>query len=48
MADQIGIGNVAKWFALIWVFLIVGYLIGPETKGKSLAELDAIDPRAAG
>jgi MFS transporter, putative metabolite:H+ symporter len=45
MADQIGIGNVAKWFALIWVFLIVGFLIGPETKGKSLAELDAVDPR---
>jgi putative MFS transporter len=45
MADQIGIGNVARWFALIWVFLIVGFLIGPETKGKSLAELDAVDPR---
>ncbi|HYZ56555.1 MAG TPA: MFS transporter [Streptosporangiaceae bacterium] len=44
MASQIGIGNVARWFALIWVFLIVGYLIGPETKGKSLAELDAVDP----
>jgi hypothetical protein len=44
MASQIGIGNVARWFALIWVFLIVGYLIGPETKGKSLAELDAADP----
>jgi putative MFS transporter len=40
MATQIGIGNVAKWFALIWLFLIAGYLIGPETRGKSLAELD--------
>jgi len=40
MATQIGIGNVARWFALIWVFLIVGYLIGPETKGRPLAELD--------
>lgn len=47
MASQIGIGNVAKWFALIWVFLIVGFLLGPETKGKSLAELDAVDPRKA-
>jgi putative MFS transporter len=44
MADQIGIGNVAKWFALIWVFLIIGYLLGPETKGRPLAELDAVDP----
>jgi MFS transporter, putative metabolite:H+ symporter len=41
MATQIGIGNVARWFALIWLFLIAGYLIGPETRGKSLAELDA-------
>lgn len=41
MAAQIGIGNVAKWFALIWLFLIAGYLIGPETRGRSLAELDA-------
>lgn len=47
MASQIGIGNVAKWFALIWVFLVVGYLIGPETKGRSLAELDAVDPKKA-
>jgi MFS transporter, putative metabolite:H+ symporter len=44
MASQIGIANVARWFALIWVFLIVGYLIGPETKSRSLAELDAADP----
>jgi MFS transporter, putative metabolite:H+ symporter len=44
MASQFGIGNVARWFALIWVFLIAGYLIGPETKGKSLAELDTADP----
>jgi putative MFS transporter len=42
MAAQIGIGNVAKWFALIWVFLIVGFLMGPETRGKSLAELDSL------
>lgn len=42
MATQIGIGNVARWFALIWVFLIAGYLIGPETRGRSLAELDAV------
>ncbi|HEX6448972.1 MAG TPA: MFS transporter [Trebonia sp.] len=47
MANQIGIGNVAKWFALIWVFLIAGFLIGPETKGRPLAELDGVDPRAA-
>jgi MFS transporter, putative metabolite:H+ symporter len=42
MATQIGIGNVARWFALIWVFLIVGFLIGPETKRKPLAELDTV------
>lgn len=42
MAAQIGIGNVARWFALIWVFLIIGYLIGPETRGRSLAKLDEI------
>jgi putative MFS transporter len=47
MANEIGIGNVARWFALIWVFLIVGFLIGPETKGRPLAELDGVDPRAA-
>jgi MFS transporter, putative metabolite:H+ symporter len=46
MANEIGIGNVARWFALIWVFLIVGFLIGPETKGRPLAELDGVDPRA--
>jgi putative MFS transporter len=42
MANEIGIGNVARWFALICVFLIVGFLLGPETKGKSLAELDEV------
>ncbi|MGH3169845.1 MAG: hypothetical protein ACRDN0_28695 [Trebonia sp.] len=41
-ATQIGIGDVARWFALIWVFLIAAYLIGPETRGRSLAELDAV------
>jgi putative MFS transporter len=46
MANQIGIGNVARWFALIWVFLIIGFLIGPETKGRPLADLDGVDPRA--
>ena len=42
LATQFGIGNVARWFALIWIFLIAGFLLGPETKGQSLAELDAV------
>jgi hypothetical protein len=46
MAAQIGSGNVARWFALIWVFLIAGYLIGPDTRGRSLAELDAVGLRS--
>jgi putative MFS transporter len=41
LATQIGIGNVARWFALIWLLLIAGYLIGPETRGQSLPDLDA-------
>lgn len=47
LVTQIGLGNVARWFALVWIFLIVGYLIGPETKGRPLAELDAAAEPAA-
>lgn len=35
-----GLANVARWFAVLWVLYIAGFLLGPETRGRSLAELD--------
>jgi putative MFS transporter len=40
LATSFGIGNLARWFALIWLLFVAGLLLGPETKGRSLAELD--------
>ena len=40
LISSIGLGGVAKWFALLWVLYIVGFLLGPETARRSLAELD--------
>lgn len=36
-----GLANVARWFAVLWVLYIAGFLLGPETRGRSLAEIDA-------
>lgn len=42
LAAQVGIGPVARWFALIWLLFVAGFLLGPETRNKPLAELDSV------
>ncbi|MBO0788966.1 MAG: MFS transporter, partial [Actinobacteria bacterium] len=42
LATQVGIGNLARWFALIWLLFAAGFLLGPETRNKPLAELDSV------
>jgi putative MFS transporter len=46
LIGSVGLASVARWFALVWVLYVVGLLLGPETRGRQLAELDAVDPRA--
>jgi MFS transporter, putative metabolite:H+ symporter len=43
LIGSIGLATIAKWFALLWLLYIVAFLVGPETRGRSLAELDAVD-----
>jgi putative MFS transporter len=45
LIGSVGLASVARWFALVWVLYVVGLLLGPETRGRQLAELDAVDPR---
>lgn len=35
-----GLANVARWFAVLWILYIAGFLLGPETRGRSLSEID--------
>jgi len=37
-----GLAPVAKWFAAVWILYVIGFLLGPETRGRTLAELDAV------
>ncbi len=39
LISSVGLGTVAQWFAVVWVLYIVGFLLGPETKGRTLEEI---------
>jgi putative MFS transporter len=41
LIGSVGLPTLAKCFAVLWVLYIVAFLMGPETRGRSLAELDA-------
>ncbi len=43
LIGSIGLAPIAKWFAVLWLLYIVAFLVGPETRGRSLAELDAVN-----
>ena len=43
LIGSIGLATIAKCFAVLWLLYIVAFLIGPETRGRTLHELDAID-----
>ena len=43
LIGSLGLATIAKWFAVLWLLYIVAFLVGPETRGRSLAELDAVD-----
>ena len=42
LIGSVGLPTLAKCFAVLWVLYIVAFLIGPETRGRRLAELDAV------
>ncbi|HEX4011660.1 MAG TPA: MFS transporter [Solirubrobacteraceae bacterium] len=43
LIGSIGLATIAKWFAVLWLLYIVAFLAGPETRGRSLSELDAVN-----
>ena len=42
LVASVGLATLAKWFAVLWLLYIVAFVIGPETRGRSLAELDSV------
>jgi bacteriorhodopsin len=42
LIGSVGLPTLAKGFAVLWVLYIVAFLIGPETRGRRLEELDAV------
>lgn len=42
LIGSVGLATIAKCFAVLWLLYIVAFLVGPETRGRSLAELDAV------
>ena len=42
LIGSIGLATIAKCFAVLWVLYIIAFLVGPETRGRSLEELDAV------
>ena len=45
VAVSAGLGYMFDAY-VVNIYSFVGFLIGPETKGRPLAELDGVDPRA--
>jgi MFS transporter, putative metabolite:H+ symporter len=41
LASSIGLGGGFKIAACLWVLLVIGFIIGPETKGKKLEQIEA-------
>jgi MFS transporter, putative metabolite:H+ symporter len=42
LIGSVGLPTLAKGFAALWVLYIIAFLIGPETRGRRLEELDAV------
>lgn len=42
LIGSVGLAAIAKWFAVLWLLYIAAFVIGPETRGRSLAELDSM------
>ncbi len=42
LIGSVGLPTLAKCFAVLWVLYIAAFLIGPETRGRRLEELDAV------
>jgi MFS transporter, putative metabolite:H+ symporter len=41
LASSIGLGGGFEIAACLWVLLVIGFIIGPETKGKKLEQIEA-------
>jgi MFS transporter, putative metabolite:H+ symporter len=39
LISSLGLGTIARIFAVLWVLYIVGFILGPETRGRSLEEI---------
>jgi hypothetical protein len=39
LATNIGTASALSWLSLVWVLMIIVFIFGPETKGRSLEEL---------
>jgi MFS transporter, putative metabolite:H+ symporter len=42
LIGSVGLPTLAKCFAVLWLLYIGAFLIGPETRGRRLEELDAV------
>ncbi len=42
LIGSVGLPTLAKCFAVLWLLYIIAFVVGPETRGRSLAELDAV------
>jgi putative MFS transporter len=42
LIGSVGLPTLAKCFAVLWVLYIAAFLIGPETRGRRLEELDTV------
>jgi putative MFS transporter len=39
LISSLGLGTIARIFAVLWLLYIVGFILGPETRGRSLEEI---------
>jgi putative MFS transporter len=45
LASGMGLGGGFKIAACLWILLVIGFIIGPETKGKKLEQIEADEAR---
>jgi len=39
LISSLGLGTIARIFAVLWLLYIAGFILGPETRGRSLEEI---------
>ena len=39
LITTVGLATVAQYFAVLWVLYVIGFLLGPETNGRTLNEI---------